>query len=126
MNEEERLRREKIDKQREKALHENVNRVEIELARSIETTNATTRALKVRNEWMIEQINQLGTQQERMADRLDARSDETGPGIHRRNIKYVLPEYKGDTSPIRYINAMRQYWRAVKPAESDTHYLIER
>ena len=58
-----------------------MNRVEIELSRSIETTNATTRALEVRNEWMIQQIKQLGTQQERMTDRLDARRDETGPGI---------------------------------------------
>ena len=103
-----------------------MNRVEIELARSIEPKNATTRALEVRSEWMIEQINELGTQQERMADRLNTRSDDAGSGVRRPNIKYVLPEYKGDTSPIRYINAMRQYWRAVKPAESDTHYLIER
>ena len=33
---------------------------------------------------------------------------------------------KIDTSPIRYINQLKQYWEAVKPRDTDIHYLIER
>ena len=38
----------------------------------------------------------------------------------------VLPEFRGDTSPIRYINELKQYWESVEPRENETHYLIER
>ena len=59
-----------------------------------------------------------------MMERLNT---EELPGETRTsNIKYVLPEFRGDTSPIRYMHQIKQYWEAVEPKESDTHYLIER
>ena len=56
----------------------------------------------------------------------EGRREESRGSERNSNIKYILPEFKGDTSPIRYMNQLKQYWEEVKPRDSDTHYLIKR
>ena len=62
---------------------------------------------------------------ERLNAEGERREENRGPERN-SNIKYILPEFRGDTSPIRYINQLKQYWGAVNPRDRDTHYLIER
>ena len=123
MMEEENKRREKLDTDKEKNLQKKLAGMEAGVNRSLEITTGITQTLEERNTRIEAQVNRLEAQQTRMMERLNT---EELPGATRTsNIKYVLPEFRGDTSPIRYMHQIKQYWEAVEPKESDTHYLIE-
>ena len=74
-------------------------------------------------------VEALGAQQTRIMKRMNAeegRREECRESERGLNIEYLLPKFQGDTSPIRYMNQLKQYWEAVKPRDNDTHYLTER
>ena len=56
----------------------------------------------------------------------EGRREECRESERGLNIKYILSEFQGGTSLIRYMNQLNQYWEAVKPRDNDTHYLTER
>ena len=103
--------------------------MEAGINRSLEDATEITQALEERNNRIETQFGRLEAQQTRIIERLNAEGErrEENRGLERNsNIKYILPEFRGDTSPFRYINQLKQYWGAVNPRDSDTHYLIER
>ena len=98
--------------------------------RSLEVATEITQALEERSNRIETQFNRLEARQTRIMERMNAEEGRRGedPRIIERSssIKYILPEFQGNTSPIRYMNQLKQYWEAVKPRDNDTHYLIER
>ena len=103
--------------------------MEAGINQSLEVTTGITLALEERNSRIETQFGRLEAQQTRIMERLTAeeeRREEVRGPERSSSIKYILPEFRGDTSPIRYLNQLKQYWEAAKPRDSDTHYLIER
>ena len=129
MIEEEKKRREKLELDKDKNLQKKLAIMETGVNRSLEITAGITQILEERNARMEAQFSRLVAQPSRMMERLnaeDSRRDKSLGANRISNIKYVLPEFRGDTSPIKYINQLKQYYEAVEPKESDTHYLIEK
>ena len=103
--------------------------MEAGINQSLEVTTGITQALEERNNRIETQFGRIEAQQTRIMERLNAeeeRREEIRGPERGSSFKYILPEFRGDTSPIRYINQLKQYWEAVKPRDSDTHYLMER
>ena len=126
---EEKKRREKTEADKERNLQKKLVMMETGVNRSLEITTEITRTLEERNNRMDAQFSRLEAQQTRMMERLNTegpRREDLLTANRASNIKYVLPEFGGDTSPIRYMNQLKQYWEAVEPKDRDTHYLIER
>ena len=96
----------------------------------LEVATEITQALEERSNRIETQFNRLEAQQTRIMDRMNAEEGRRGedPRIIERisSIKYILPEFQGNTSPIRYMNQLKQYGEAVKPRDNDTLYLIEK
>ena len=125
----ERKHREKQEMEKEKKLQIKLSQMETGINRSIEVTTGITHSMEERNQRIEAQFNRLEAQQTRLIERINSGEvmrGETRSNSYSSNIKYVLPEFRGDTSPIRYINEIKQYWEAVEPRENETHYLIER
>ena len=129
MFDDERKRREKLEAEKDKGLQKRLVTIEAGINRSLQAATGVTQALEERDSRIEIQFGRLEAQQTRIMERLNAEGErrEEIRGLERGpNIKYILPEFRGDTSPIRYMNQIKQYWEAVKPRDSDTHYLIER
>ena len=128
MMDEERKRIEKMETERDRNIQKKLTTMEAGINRSLEVTAEVTQALEERSARIESRFNRLEAQQTRILERVHAEDGrEEVRGLERNaGIKYVLPEFQGDTSPIRYMNQMKQYWEAVKPRDSDTHYLIEK
>ena len=129
MVEEERKRKEKQEAEKDKDLQRKLTRMEAGINRSLEITTEVTQTLEERSTRIEAQFSRLEAQQTRIMERMNAeegRREECRESERGLNIKYVLPEFRGDASPIRYMNQLKQYWEAVKPRDNDTHYLIER
>ena len=74
-------------------------------------------------------VEALEAQQTKIMERMNAeegRREECRESERGLNIKYILPEFQGGTSLIRYINQFKQYWEAVKPRDNDIYYLTVR
>ena len=129
MMEEERKRREKTEVEKERNLQKKLAMMETGVNQSLQITNEVTQTLEERNTRIEAQFSRLQAQQTRIMERLNTegprREDLLGAN-RASNIKYVLPEFGGDTFPIRHMNQLKQYWEAVEPKESDIHYLIEK
>ena len=124
MVEEERKRTEKLETERDKGLQKKLVTMETGINRSLEAATEIAEALEERNNRVETQFGRLEAQQTRIMEILNAegqRREETRGLERNSNIKYILPEFRGDTSPIRYINQLKQYWGAVNPRDSDTH-----
>ena len=129
MMEEKRKRKKKTEVDKERNLQKKLAMIDTGVSRSLGMTIELTPTLEERNTRIEAQINRLEAQQTRIMERLNTEGprEEDLPEANRAfNIKYVLPEFGGDTSPIRYMNQLKQYWEAVEPKDSDTHYLIEK
>ena len=103
--------------------------MEAGISRSLEVATGITQALEEENNRMEMQFNRLEAQQTRIIERIysdGGRREEVKSLERNSSIKYILPEFQGDTSPIRHINQLKQYWEGVKPRDTDIHYLIER
>ena len=125
----ERKYREKQEIEKEKKLQVKLNQMETGINRSIEVTNGITHSMEERQQRIDAQFNRLEAQQTRIIERINAGEglrEESRSSNYGSNIKHILPEFRGETSPIRYINELKQYWEAVEPRENETHYLIER
>ena len=115
--------------EKEKKLQIKLSQMETGINRSIEVTTGITHSMEERNQRIEAQFNRLEAQKTRLIERINSGEGlggETRNNNHSSNIKYVLPEFREDTSPIRYINELKKYWEAVEPRENETHYLIER
>ena len=119
--------REKQEIEKEKKLKIKLSQMETGITPSIEVTNGITHSMEERHQRIDAQFNRLEAQQTRIIERINA-----GEGLREKsrssnygsNIKHILTEFGGDTSPIRYINELKQYWEAVELRENETHYLI--
>ena len=129
MLDEEKKIREKQEAEKEKNLQKRLTTMEAEINQSLEVTTGITQALEERNNRIEMQFGRIEAQQTKIKERLNVeeeRREEIRGPERGSSIKYILPEFRADTSPIRYINQLKQYWEAVKPRDSDTHYLNER
>ena len=128
MLDEEKKIREKQEAEKEKNLQKRLTTMEAEINQSLEVTTGITQALEERNNRIEMQFGRIEAQQTKIKERLNVeeeRREEIRGPERGSSIKYILPEFRADTSPIRYINQLKQYWEAVKPRDSDTHYLNE-
>ena len=103
--------------------------MEAGINRSLKVATGITQTLEERNNRIEAQFGRLEAQQTRIIERMNSeegRREESRELERNSNIKYILLEFKGDTSPIRYMNQLKQYWEAVvRTMDSDTHYLID-
>ena len=126
---EKRKRREKQEAENNKTLQKKLATMEAGISRSLEITTGVTQALKKRNNRIKTQFDNLEIHQTIIIERINAderRREEVRGQEENSSIKYILTEFRGNTSSIRYMNQLKQYWEAVKPRDNDTHYLIER
>lgn len=127
--EEERNYREQQVAERDRQLQARMDALESSVDRSLEATMHLTQGLEERESRIQAQVNRLETAQARVAERfsenLNGQSQQMTP-IVKSNIKYVLPEFNGEGSPMRYLRQLRQYWDVVRPRDCDSEYLIEK
>lgn len=127
--EEERRVRNAQAKEREGQWQARIASVEENVNRSMEATGNVTYSLEERELQMQAQINRLEQAQTRVAERLSSENYAPRENINqytKPTIKYILPEFHREGSPMKYIRQMRQYWAMVQPRRCDEEYLIEK
>ena len=75
--------------------------------RSLEVATEITQAIEERNNQIKTQFGKLEAQQTRIMERINAeegRREEVRGPERNSSIKYILPEFQGNTSPIWYMN----------------------
>ena len=125
----ERKRREKQEAEHYKSLQKKLVTMETGINRLLEVVTGITQAPEERNSRIETQFGKLEAQQTRIMERINAekgRREEVGGPERNSSIKYILPQFQENTSSIEYMNQLKHYWVAVKPKDSDTHYLLER
>ena len=108
----ERKHREKQEIEKEKKLQIELNQMETRISRSIEVTTGITHSMEERNHRIEAQFNRLEVQQTRIIERINAGErlrEEIRSNNCSSNIKHALLESREDTSPIRYLNELKQY-----------------
>ena len=122
-------RRGKLEAKKDKNLQKKLIRMEAGINRLLEITTEVTQTLEEKSTRIEGQFSRLEAQQTRIIETInveEGRGEECRGLGRRQNIKYVFPEFQENTSPIRYMNQLKQYWEVVKPRDNDTHYLIEK
>lgn len=117
------------DAQREKEASLKIAALESSMSRALETTANLTQGLEAREARFQAQLQRLETAQVRVAERItDSPGNRTNDPtmVDWPNIKYILPEFNGQGSPMRYLRQLQQYWKVVRPRACDAEYLIER
>ena len=103
--------------------------MEAGINRLLEVATGITQSLEERKNRIETPFYRLEAQQKPTIERINSEENRRGEEfrITERNssIKYTLPEFQGNTRPIRYMNQVKQYWVALKPRDNDTNYLIE-
>lgn len=108
---------------REQSLKEKLQQMETEFHRSLATTEEVHRLMEERNQELTNQIHALEERHDQFRNRFD-------PALEIRSrksqIKYILPEFQGDSCPMRYLNALKKYCEAVKPTQEEMQYLLDK
>lgn len=115
--------------EKDQQIQRRIEALESSMSRTLEVTNNVTQCLEERENRIQAQVDRLETAHTRVAERVTDQCEQRmnqPPITAKPNIKYILPEFNGEGSPIKYMRQIKQYWEVVRPRNCDMEYLIEK